>query len=258
MTRIPILAGNWKMNMLRSDAQAFTADLQKRLGDAVGEKGRAEVILFPPFTLLTTVADGLASGEAQVGGQDLHVAPSGAHTGDVSGDQLRDAGCAWVLCGHSERRSDHGETDELVANKARTALNAGLKPMICIGETGDERAAGRTLEVLERQVATALEGVQGSDGWALAYEPVWAIGTGETAGPEVAQEAHAFIRRQVCQRLGAEVGEALRVLYGGSAKPENVEGLYAQNDIDGFLVGGASLDSEKFLTMIRSCARAAR
>lgn len=257
MSRVPILAGNWKMNMLRADAEAFCSRLDSELASALGEAG-PEVVIFPPFTLITDVAGGLKGSVAQVGGQDLHSAPSGAHTGDVSAAHLIDAGCGWALCGHSERRSDHGESDAQVAEKAKAAIAAGLKPMICIGETGEERAAGKTFEVLERQVAAALEAIEGADAWVLAYEPVWAIGTGETATPEVAQQAHVFIRRMVSERLGAEAGQELRILYGGSAKPANVEELFAQNDIDGFLVGGASLDSEKFLTMIRSCARAAR
>ncbi len=185
------------------------------------------------------------------GGQDLHTEDKGAHTGDVSGPQLVDAGCRWVLCGHSERRSDHGESDELVGQKAVAANRHGLYPMICLGETLAERQAGRTFEVLERQLSAALEGRP--DPFALAYEPVWAIGTGETATPEIAQEAHNFLREHLADLLGEEVARVKRIVYGGSANPENAGTLIAESDIDGFLVGGASLDPEKFLAIIRSC-----
>jgi triosephosphate isomerase len=184
------------------------------------------------------------------GGQDLHPDDKGAHTGDVSGAQLADAGCSWVLCGHSERRQDHGETDDLVARKAAAALRHGLAPMICVGETRDERQAGRTFEVLERQVRAAIStDLQDA---ALAYEPVWAIGTGETATPEIAQEAHGFLRGLLGELLGKERAEAFPILYGGSATPENAPVLIAQPDLDGFLVGGASLDPGKFLSIIRA------
>lgn len=248
MSRRPILAGNWKMNLLRADAAAFCSALARveETRDAV------ETLIFPSFPLLDTVVSGCEGSAIAVGGQDLHTAASGAHTGDVSAAQLADAGCRWVLCGHSERRSDHGESDALVAEKAQVAAAAGLMPLICIGETRDERAAGDTLAVLERQITVAIEGL---DRFELAYEPVWAIGTGETATPETAQDAHAFIRELLTRLIGAERAATTRILYGGSAKPENVDALYAKPDIDGFLVGGASLDSEKFSTMIRSCAR---
>ena len=248
MSRRPILAANWKMNLLRADAAAFCRALA-----AVEETSKAvETVIFPSFPLLDTVVAGCDGSAVTVGGQDLHTAASGAHTGDVSAAQLTDAGCRWVLCGHSERRSDHGESDQLVAQKAQAASAAGLMPLVCIGETREERAAGRTFEVLERQIKTAIDGLERFE---LAYEPVWAIGTGETATPETAQEAHAFIRDLLSRLIGAERARAIRILYGGSAKPENVDALYAKPDIDGFLVGGASLDSEKFSTMIRSCAR---
>ena len=254
MGRKPILAANWKMNMLRAEAGAFCDQLRRHSEEAGDQANRVEMLVFPSFPLLDTVAAGLA-GTASLGGQDLHPKASGAHTGDVSAAQLVDAGCTWVLCGHSERRRDHGESDEWVGLKVKAAQEAGLVPLICVGETREERSEGRTLEVLERQVSAALDGASGS--FELAYEPVWAIGTGETATPEMAQEAHAFLRRLLGDLLGAERASQVRILYGGSAKPENVDQLYAENDIDGFLVGGASLDSEKFSAMMRSCARSA-
>lgn len=244
--RRPLVGGNWKMNLLRSEAESFTRQLRDGFGDA-----EAEVVIFPSYPLIPTVAEGLDGSPVAWGGQDLHIAEKGAHTGDISGGQLADFGCTWVLVGHSERRQDHGETDELVREKAKAALAHDLKPMICIGETLDERRAGRTFEVLERQVNKAL--ADRPEPSALAYEPIWAIGTGETATPEIAQEAHRFLRELLADLLGEEAAAARRILYGGSANPGNAANLYAQPDVDGFLVGGASLDPGKFLDIIRAC-----
>ena len=244
--RRPLVGGNWKMNMLRHEARTFCETLAAGLGSPP-----AEVVIFPPAPLLRTVATNLAGSSAACGGQDIHHEDQGAHTGDVSGPQLGDAGCSWTLCGHSERRADHGENDELVGDKAVAANRNDLYPLICIGETLEERQGDRTFDVLERQVNAALR--HRPDPFALAYEPVWAIGTGETATPEIAQEAHAFLRELLADLLGSEVAAAKRILYGGSANPENASTLFAQPDIDGFLVGGASLDPEKFLAIIRSC-----
>ena len=244
--RRPLIGGNWKMNLLRDAASAFCRDLLAGIGTPT-----AEVVLFPSFPLLPTVAEALVSSPVACGGQDLHTEDKGAHTGDVSGPQLVDAGCQWVLCGHSERRSDHDESDKLVGQKAVAANRHGLYPMICLGETLAERQEGRTFEVLERQLNAALAGRP--DPFALAYEPVWAIGTGETATPEIAQEAHKFLREHLADLLGDEVARVKRIVYGGSASPDNAGTLIAEADIDGFLVGGASLDPEKFLAIIRSC-----
>ena len=236
--RTRIVAANWKMNLLQAEAAVHVRLVR---GEEPPEGTR--VVIFPSFPLIPAVAAELQGSRIAAGGQDLHPEDKGAFTGDVSGAQLRDAGCTWVLCGHSERRQGHGEGDDLVARKIAAALRHGLVPMICVGETREERKAGETLEVLERQVRAALEPLEGRD-FALAYEPVWAIGTGETATPEIAQEAHRFIR--------GLVGEAVPILYGGSATPENAAGLIARPDVDGFLVGGASLDPRKFLSIIRA------
>ena len=244
--RRPLFGGNWKMNMLNQEARTFCRDLLAGL-----DNPRAEGVLFPSFPVLSAVAGALGDSSVACGGQDLHTEDKGAHTGDVSGPQLVDAGCRWVLCGHSERRSDHGESDELVGQKAVAANRHGLYPMICLGETLAERQAGRTFEVLERQLTAALAGRP--DPFALAYEPVWAIGTGETATPAIAQEAHRFLRELLADLLGDEVAQVKRIVYGGSANPENAGTLIAESDIDGFLVGGASLDPERFLAIIRSC-----
>ena len=246
MTRRPLVGGNWKMNLLGADAEAYCAHVREHAGVHA-----AECVIFPPATLLAQVASGLEGTAWTCGGQDLHPEDKGAHTGDLSGAQLADAGCRWVLCGHSERRQDHGESDRLVGDKAMAARRHGLIPMICIGETADERKSGATFEVLDRQLDAALAGRP--EPFALAYEPVWAIGTGETATPEIAQEAHAHIRETLADLIGAEAAGSKRILYGGSVNPDNAADLIAQPDLDGFLVGGASLDPARFLAIVRSC-----
>jgi triosephosphate isomerase (TIM) len=264
--RTPIAAGNWKMHHLRADAEAWCRTLRAGLEGPEGEAPGCEVLVLPSFPLLPAVAAGLDGvarlGWAAWGGQDLHPEDLGAHTGDVSAAQLADAGCSWALAGHSERRHDHGEGDGLVARKVAAALRHGLAPMICVGETKAERDAGETFEILEGQLAMALapviEAGAGSDRFALAYEPVWAIGTGDTATPETAQEAHRFLRRCLAEHLPGRpedgAADAVRILYGGSVKPANAADLIAGEDVDGFLVGGASLDAEEFLAIIRCCA----
>ncbi len=249
-----IIAANWKMNLLKGDAAEFCRDLKRGL--AAPPEVDVRVVIFPSFPLVPVVARELVDSEVEVGGQDLSPEDKGAFTGDVSGPQLADAGCAWVLCGHSERRQYHGETDETVARKASAAARHHLTPMICLGETRDERRAGRTFEVLERQLRAALADLAlkewAQQPFALAYEPVWAIGTGETATPEIAQEAHRFLRETLdTVVLGGGGADSVPILYGGSATPDNAPGLIAQPDIDGFLVGGASLDPQKFLAIIR-------
>lgn len=250
MTRRPLVAANWKMNHLRADA----VECCRVLKQGLAERPRAaRVAIFPSFPLIPIVAAEIAGTDLAVGGQDLHPDDKGAHTGDVSGAQLADAGCTWVLCGHSERRQDHGEDDALVARKVAAAVRHRLAPLICVGETREERLAGRTFGVLERQIRSAVAGLVAAGGgetFAVAYEPVWAIGTGETATPETAQDVHAFLRLLLGE-LVEGAAAALPILYGGSATPENAAGLVAQPDVDGFLVGGASLDPQKFLAIIR-------
>jgi triosephosphate isomerase len=247
--RRPVIAANWKMNLLKRDAAEFCHDLRRGLAGAP-ERGAltARVVIFPPFPLIPVVVRELVDCEVEVGGQDLHSEERGAHTGDVSAAQLADAGCTWALCGHSERRRDHGETDDLVAKKLAAAERHRLTPMLCCGETGDERRCGATFAVLARQLGIALTGR--SLPLAVAYEPVWAIGTGETATPETAQAAHAFLRARLEELFGAAAA-GLPILYGGSVTPETAPGLSAQPNVDGFLVGGASLDPRKFLAIIR-------
>ena len=249
-TRRPLIAGNWKMYLVRAEARALAEGL-RGAGD-----GPAEILVFPSAPLLDTVATALAGSTVAWGGQDVHSQNSGAFTGDVSAAQLRDAGCTWALCGHSERRRDHRETSREVGAKMMAAAGAGLRPLLCLGETEAERREERTEEVLAQQLAEAFAG--GADacdgGFDIAYEPVWAIGTGLTASPAQAQEAHHFLRRELARHRGEEVAAATRILYGGSVKPENAGVLFAENDVDGFLVGAASLDCGKFLAIIAASA----
>ena len=242
--RKPIVGGNWKMHLVSDEAAGYCRDL---LADR--SSPRAEVVIFPSAPLLSLVAGALEGSWAQCGGQDIHPEPQGAHTGDVSGAQLRDAGCTWVLCGHSERRQDHHESDDLVGRKVDAASASELTPMICVGETLEQRREGRTFEVIARQLSAALRDRPAR--FAVAYEPIWAIGTGETATPEIAQEAHSFLRETLADLLGERVAAVKRILYGGSVNPTNAAELASQQDIDGFLVGGASLDPEKFSSIIR-------
>jgi triosephosphate isomerase len=241
--RRPVMAGNWKMHLVRAEAEAWCAEVRAGLPAGCA----AEVVVFPSFPLLAAVAGTLAGSGVAVGGQDLHAEAAGAFTGDVAGRQLADAGCTWVLGGHRERRRDPAAGDELVAATARAALAAGLTPIACVGETRDERHSGRTFDVLARQ----LEPLPDDSRLVLAYEPVWAIGTGETATPEIAD---AFLRERLARRTGEAAARAKRILYGGSVTPDNAGALARQGDLDGFLVGGASLDPKRFLAILTSLA----
>jgi triosephosphate isomerase (TIM) len=246
--RTPILAGNWKLHLTIAEATALAASL--RAGCA-GLAGR-EVIVAPVFTALAAVAATLAGSPIRVAAQDSHWEEKGAYTGEVSGSLLRDAGCSAVIIGHSERRQLFGETDEQVNRKARAALRNGLLPILCVGETLAEREAGAVERVIGRQVRGALAGL-GPDqvaALAVAYEPVWAIGTGRTASPAQANEVHAFIRGLLSELFGASIAGRVRVLYGGSVKPDNVDELMREPELDGVLVGGAALDAASFLRIV--------
>jgi triosephosphate isomerase len=249
--RRPLIAANWKMNLLKADAADYCRELRRGLAAPPTQAEiDARVVIFPSFPLIPVVARELVDSEVEVGGQDVHPEEKGAFTGDVSAHQLADAGCAWVLCGHSERRLYHGESDELVGRKAMAAVHRRLTPLICVGETRAERDAGQTCAVVARHLAAALAGRP--DPFAVAYEPVWAVGTGQTATPEQAQEVHGFLRGQLAEHLDERTAAGVSILYGGSVTPDNAAALIAQPDIDGFLVGGASLDPQKFLAIIRS------
>jgi triosephosphate isomerase (TIM) len=243
--RRPLVAGNWKMNGLRADTRERMERVVGRIGDVSG----CDVVVCPPFPLLDTVAACVRSSPAiGLGAQNLSARAGGAHTGEVSGAMLRDAGCRYVIVGHSERRALYGESDEVVAEKVATALAHDLVPVVCVGESLDERESGATLDVVGRQLDAVLAqvGVEGLARGLVAYEPVWAIGTGRTATPAQAQEVHAAIRARV-QDTSAEVGASLRILYGGSVRSGNAEALFAEPDIDGGLIGGASLDADEFI-----------
>ncbi len=239
----PIVAGNWKMN-------GTAASLEEALRIARGFTGEleteVEALLCMPATLLSRAAQTLAQSAIRVGGQDCHAAPSGAHTGDVSAEMLRDAGASHVIVGHSERRADHGETDAIVHAKAQAAWRAGLIAIICIGETRDEREDGETLTVLSRQVAGSVPAGATSQNTIIAYEPVWAIGTGLTPTALDVAKAHAHIRTELAGPMAEEAART-RILYGGSVKPANARELMAVENVDGALVGGASLKADDFL-----------
>jgi len=248
--RTPFVAGNWKMKLNLAGSCALASELKARL-EAVHD---VTLAVCPPFVYLKPVADVLAGTPVAVGAQDICAEPEGAFTGEVSGAMLLDVGCRYVIVGHSERRHVMGESDELVNAKARRALAVGLRPILCVGETLEEREAGRTEQVVSRQVESALEGV-GRGAMAslsIAYEPVWAIGTGRTATPEQAEEVHALIRSLVGDLFDPEVAEALLIQYGGSVKPENAADLMAQPNVDGALVGGASLTAEQFVPIVEA------
>jgi triosephosphate isomerase len=236
------------------DPAALTALLARVRGDLEREPARAEVVYCPPFTLLTEAARVLQGSSVSWGGQDVHWESSGAYTGEISAQMLRDAGCRFVIVGHSERRQLFGETDAWVERKTRAALAAGLVPIVCVGETEAERDAGETDAILRRQLEAGLGSLRLTSGESLvlAYEPVWAIGTGRTASVLQAGEAHAGIRGVLASILGTEVAAGIRILYGGSVKPANAESLLRVPDIDGALVGGASLDAENFLAILRA------
>jgi len=239
----PLIAGNWKMHGLRADALA----LAREVAAGAGAQG-AELLVCPPFTVLAEVAGALAGSRVAVGGQDCHAAAKGAHTGDISAPMLRDAGASHVILGHSERRADHGETDAMVRAKAEAALAAGLTPIVCVGESEAQRLAGEAEAVVTRQLDGSLPDGFAAAGGVVAYEPVWAIGTGRTPTEAEIAAIHGAIRARLQARFGA-AGGRLRILYGGSVKPGNAAGILALPNVDGALVGGASLAAADFLAI---------
>jgi triosephosphate isomerase len=246
--RTPLIAGNWKMNKTNAEAVALATEI-KAGADVAG----VDVLVSPVFTALVPVAKALEGSKVFLAGQNMHSELSGAFTGEIAAPMLKDVGCTHVILGHSERRQYFGETDEGVAKKTKVALDNGLLPIACVGETLAEREAGKTMDVVGRQVDAILKAVSADESTrvVIAYEPVWAIGTGKVATPEQAQEVHAFIRKRVGEVHGAAVAEGIRILYGGSVKPDNVKGLMALPDVDGALVGGASLKADSFLKLVR-------
>ena len=246
-----LIAGNWKMNGLKKDGLALAAAIAQSMK---GENDPPfDMLVCPPFTLISAIGEALAGSRVSVGGQDCHAASSGAHTGDVSASMLADAGCGFVLAGHSERRTDHAETDDMVRAKAEAAHGAGLIAVVCIGETEAQRDAGQTLEVNKSQLAGSVPDGASAANTVIAYEPVWAIGTGRTPTNDEVQEVHALIRNQLTARFGEAEAQGMRLLYGGSMKPGNAKELLALPDVDGGLIGGASLKSEDFFAIAQSC-----
>jgi len=244
--RLPLIAGNWKMNGLSGDL----ATLDEVIGGAAQLPASVEVLLCPPFLLIPAFAARARGTRVAIGGQDCHAEPSGAHTGDIAAEMLADAGAVAVIVGHSERRQDHHETDTQVRAKALAARRAGLLAIVCVGETRAERDAGDALVVVRTQLDGSLP--DQAEHLVIAYEPIWAIGTGLTPTLRDVAEMHSFIRLQLAARYG-EAGEGVRVLYGGSVKPANARELLAAENVDGALVGGASLRSEQFLAIAGAC-----
>ncbi|MBI4469781.1 MAG: triose-phosphate isomerase [Acidobacteria bacterium] len=247
--RKPVIAGNWKMYKLVSEAVSLVLELKPLVANA----NHCEVVVAPPYTSLRSVADRLEGSGIKVAGQNLcESAEFGARTGEVNGAMLRDAGCEWVIIGHSERREFSSENDALVNAKLKAAMKTGLRPIVCVGERLEEREAGRAEEVVRSQVTGSLGSLTPDEAMPIvvAYEPVWAIGTGRTATPEIAQSMHASIRRFLMEQFGNKTADLMRILYGGSVKPDNIKALMAQRDIDGALVGGASLDARSFAQIV--------
>jgi len=247
--RTPVIAGNWKMYKTAEEAAAFVREFLPLVGGAVG----VEIVLAPPFPSLAAVASLTRGTGVGVASQNIHFAGEGAYTGEVSARMVRDAGADYAIVGHSERRQYFAESDDLVNRKVRAALAEGLVPILCLGETLSERESGRMIEVVERQIRGGLAEVPASaaERILVAYEPVWAIGTGKTATPGQAQEVHAFLRDTLKRLLGEEAGDLVRILYGGSVKPENIDDLMGREDIDGALVGGASLAPGTFAKIVK-------
>lgn len=246
--RTPIIAGNWKMYKTISEAADFVAEFLP----LVSEARHTEIALYPAFLSLAKVREMTAGTNVRVGAQNMHFEAEGAYTGEVSAPMLSELFLDDIILGHSERREYFAETDEQLAKKVTTALNAGLRPVLCVGESDSEREGGKTEEKIRRQLTGGLAEVSVEDlpAVVIAYEPIWAIGTGKTATPQIAQETNALIRQAIAEQYNADAAAQVRILYGGSVKPDNVDELMAQEDIDGALVGGASLDPTGFARIV--------
>ena len=249
MARKVFIAGNWKMNKTAAEAKALCEALKESLAPLAG---KVEVAVCPTFTSLATAVEVLKGSNVKVGAQNIHWAENGAFTGEISGAMLKEIGVEYVIIGHSERRQYFGETDETVNKRMQAALANGLKPILCIGETLEEREGNKTEAVLEQQIKGAFADICECkmDQITIAYEPVWAIGTGKTATPEMAEETHAFIRKTIAALYNEAIADAMVIQYGGSMKPENAQALVAQADIDGGLIGGAALKADSFTALV--------
>ena len=254
--RTPLIAGNWKMNTDSSSAAALAGEIAKRASEVQG----AELLVCPPSVYLTLVKSVIGEAPVALGAQNMSCQPKGAFTGEISSGMLTDIGAQYVILGHSERRHIFGETDENVKDKTCAALAAGLTPIVCVGELLEDREAGKTAEVIRRQFEGSLAGVEAEQmkSVVLAYEPVWAIGTGKVATPEQAEEVHADLRKQLDERYNGQIAESVRILYGGSVKPGNAAELLGQANVDGALIGGASLKADDFLAIALAGAAVAQ
>jgi len=250
--RKPFVAGNWKMNTDSRSSVGLAREVVEGSAEIAGRS--VDVAICPPFVYLQAVAGAVSSSNVAVGAQDVYFQSQGAFTGEISPTMLKDLGCTYVICGHSERRHVIGEGDELVNKKVTAAIGGGLLPILCVGELRSQREASQTEDVVRRQVREGLAGlsVEKASAVTIAYEPVWAIGTGLTARPEQAQEVHEYIRRLVAEIYDPRLAEEIRILYGGSVKPDNTRELMSQVDIDGVLVGGASLKADSFVAIIKA------
>jgi triosephosphate isomerase len=248
MARTEIFAGNWKMHKTFSEAES----LVKGILEGIQKREGREIILFPPVPYIRELNSLCGGSDVKLGIQNMYFEKEGAFTGEISPEMVKDCGSEFILIGHSERRHVFGETDDDVMKKTAAALEAGLRPMVCVGELLEERESGSTNKVVENQVKRALDGVSGAQmkDLVIAYEPVWAIGTGKVATPEIADEVHGVIREIVSSLYSADISASLSILYGGSVKPDNIAGLYEKENIDGALVGGASLKPDSFLSII--------
>lgn len=255
MARRYFIAGNWKMNKTSSEAAA----LAKGVVEAVGKVESVDIAVCPTFTSLESASRELAGSTVKLGAQNMYFEKSGAFTGEISADMLKELGCTYVILGHSERREYFKECDCLINKKVKAALEAGIKPILCVGETLGQREAGQTINVVSAQTKGGLESLTSEQAAnvVIAYEPVWAIGTGKTATPEMAQEVHAEIRKVLAGMFGDETAEGMQILYGGSMKPENADQLLAQKDIDGGLIGGAALKADSFAALVKSAEKLA-
>ena len=251
--RTPLVIGNWKMHGTLVESRALRTAIRAGLNRPRG----VQVVVCPPFTALAAVGEILGGGPIQLGAQTCHHEPSGAHTGEISLPMLAELGCRWTLLGHSERRKEIGEADELINLKLRAVLSHGLTPVLCVGETADERRQGLTFTTVEGQLRAGLAGLGGDQiaKTVLAYEPVWAIGTGANASPSQAAEVQGYLRGLLSELASKEIAQTVRILYGGSVKAENADALLAEPEVDGALVGGASLNAPGFIGIVRKAAR---
>jgi triosephosphate isomerase (TIM) len=251
MSRIPMIAGNWKMNLNRDES----VRLVKAIAGSIGMLEETEVLVAPPFTALSVVKEAIGQARILLGAQNMHWELDGAYTGEISPAMIKETGCTHVILGHSERRGIFIETDAMIDSKSKAAVDMGLIPIVCIGETLEQREAGKTSDIIQGQLDGSLKHFRENKAMpsttVLAYEPVWAIGTGRTATPQQAQEVHRFIRDWLSSHFGQDLSASIRILYGGSVKPDNIKELMAMPDIDGALVGGASLKADSFTRIIR-------